>query len=252
MSTRSVKDWRQLPIADSLRTLRMHAWRCVESQYIPATMKLVDTPDEQKLLEDLLESSKPPLPSTAKGKHFLLYTPLRYRPRQDSRFRKVGSTGIWYGAASIKTALCEVAYWRRQFVNDNAATSQQVLKGRIITTDHSVFAAEVKGKCLDLTSEPWLKWRELWRADSYAATHAVADAANTAGASWIRYESARIEAQKDKSHLCAATFNLDALNPIKGKPIESTIINWRCLVKADSVTFVRDLLGKQEIEVFDA
>ena len=41
-------------------------------------MKLVDTLAEQALLEDLIESSKPPVPVECRHLHYLLSTPFRY------------------------------------------------------------------------------------------------------------------------------------------------------------------------------
>jgi hypothetical protein len=35
-------------------------WRLVEAQHLISTLKLVDSVDEQLVLEDLIESSKPP------------------------------------------------------------------------------------------------------------------------------------------------------------------------------------------------
>ena len=52
---------------------RGHAWRMVEAQNIAATMKLVDDIDEQSLLEDLLESSKPAQPGDTAGLNYLRY-----------------------------------------------------------------------------------------------------------------------------------------------------------------------------------
>ena len=54
--------------------------RLVESQEQVATNSLVRTLAEQALLEDLIEASKPPLPATGHGLHYLLATPFRYPP----------------------------------------------------------------------------------------------------------------------------------------------------------------------------
>src|SRR5690606_34600079 len=56
------------------------AWRGVEAQHVVSTMRLVDHPDEQALLEQLLDDSKPALPRAARGLHYLLSTPFRYAP----------------------------------------------------------------------------------------------------------------------------------------------------------------------------
>ncbi|MBL1294479.1 MAG: RES domain-containing protein, partial [Thiotrichales bacterium] len=54
------------------------AWRVVEHQYTVSTRKLVDTKDEQSILEDILEASKPPYPKATEKLHYLLKTPFRY------------------------------------------------------------------------------------------------------------------------------------------------------------------------------
>ena len=44
-------------------------WRGVEAQHVVATMRLADSLGEQRVLEELLEASKPPLPPEARGRH---------------------------------------------------------------------------------------------------------------------------------------------------------------------------------------
>ena len=55
----------------SIEARQSVAWRGVEAQHVVSTMRLVDTPDEQDLLETLLEGSKPAMPSTKQPKHYL-------------------------------------------------------------------------------------------------------------------------------------------------------------------------------------
>ena len=44
---------------------RRHAlWRAVEAQHVASTMALVDSIDEQHVLERLLDEAKPPVPAT--------------------------------------------------------------------------------------------------------------------------------------------------------------------------------------------
>ena len=106
---------------------RMRAWCGVEAQHVVSTMRLVDTPAEQDLLEQLLEGSKPPVPPTALPKHYLLTTPFRYSPAHASRFRKpharasgtapkcflphvprwpTGGTGSFWTARACSTRCC--------------------------------------------------------------------------------------------------------------------------------------------------
>ena len=88
----------------------MSAWRGVEAQHVVSTMRLVDTADEQIELERLLERSKPAKPAMAQAKHYLLFTPFRYRAVHESRFRRAHALGLWYGAETLEAACAEVAY----------------------------------------------------------------------------------------------------------------------------------------------
>jgi RES domain len=162
-------------------------WRGVEAQHAVATMRLVDTLEEQSVLEQLLENSKPPLPRQAAGLHFLLATPFRYRSRHASRFRKGGELGIWYGAEELHTACAEVAYWRWRFLMD----SQGLRDGELLT-EHTLFNAIANGRMLDLSAPPWSEARSRWAdPNDYRACQALAEQAREKALQWIRYESAR-------------------------------------------------------------
>src|SRR5690606_40733910 len=70
--------WTRCAGASELRPLRLEPWRVVEAQHRVSTRKLVDTLEEQALLEDLIERAKPPDP-TGGRLHYLLATPFRDR-----------------------------------------------------------------------------------------------------------------------------------------------------------------------------
>ncbi|MGH8173103.1 MAG: hypothetical protein ACREPX_08140 [Rhodanobacteraceae bacterium] len=63
----------------AVRRISATPWRVVEAQHRASTMRLVDTLEEQRALEDLLEASKPPLPAEAESLHYLLATPFTMR-----------------------------------------------------------------------------------------------------------------------------------------------------------------------------
>jgi hypothetical protein len=162
------------------------AWRGVEAQHVVATLRLVDTLQEQLVLEQLLEASKPAAPGTG-PQHYLLNTPFRYRSPTESRFRRAGAAGIWYGAESLAAAAAEVAYWRWRFITASAG-----LRNEALVSEHTFFCASVQGQALDLTLPPWVLQRERWTQDrDYSATQALADAARPQGVQWLRYESVR-------------------------------------------------------------
>lgn len=175
-------------LKDSARRLSAQPWRVVEAQHRASTMRLVDTLDEQRVLEDLLEASKPPLPSEAAHLHYLLATPFRYPapPPVGSRFRGIGDAGVWYGADNEHTALAEVAYWRMRFLADSPATPD------LPPVPHTAFRASVGGSAIVLTEPPFARQRKRWQdPSSYVATQALAQVARSAGVALIRYLSVR-------------------------------------------------------------
>src|SRR5215510_6980065 len=104
-----------------LHSLEIVSWRAVEAQHQVSTRKLVDTAAEQELLEELIESAKPP-DVTGGRVHYLLSTPFRYPPlRHGSRFGTRHERGIWYGATSLRTLFAEVAYYRLVFIDGSHA-----------------------------------------------------------------------------------------------------------------------------------
>lgn len=209
--------------------LAMAAWRGVEAQHVVSTMRLVDTLDEQAELERILERSKPPLPAAAAPKHWLLSTPFRYRPAHGSRFRRAGTLGLWYGAATLRTACAEVAYWRWRFLMDSAGLVAQALH-----TEHTFFQAQVQGLAIDLSAAPWDASRTAWTHSSdYGATQALADAARGRGVAWICYASVR-DRDADPPGLCAAVLSPDALSASEPMPQQT----WHCKTTRSAVLLV--------------
>lgn len=206
-------------------------WRGVEAQHIVATMRLVDTLDEQALLERLLEASKPAPPRPADGEpHYLLATPFRYRSPFASRFRRPHHGGVWYGAETLRAAAAEVAYWRWRFLLDSEG-----LRGGELHTEHSFFQARVEGLAIDLAAPPWDSLAALWTQDrDYSATHALGDAARSAGLQWLRYMSVR-----EPGGHCGAVFTVQAL-ALHAPHWPQT---WHCKTTAHSVWLVREDQG---------
>lgn len=105
--------WTPDALLSEKRAVSGKYWRLVEAQHQVSTMKLVDTVDEQSLLEDILETSKRPFPPECAGFDYLLATPFRYGAAypHGSRFRRAGFTeGVYYAAAKVETALAEMAF----------------------------------------------------------------------------------------------------------------------------------------------
>lgn len=218
--------WDRGWVVDQTTPLAMALFRMVETQHIAATMRLVDSADEQYLLEQMLETSKPPLPEAAVGMHFLLAAPFRYFPQTGSRFRAVNAPGVWYGADDPHCACSEMAYWRQRFLLDSAGLLQKELN-----TEHSMYQARVSGLAIDLLSQPWVQAESVWMHPSnYKETQELGQLARQAGhVAWIRYRSVRAH-----GHTCAAVFDPSALSMVTP---DMQYEQWHCHTSKDRVTF---------------
>jgi hypothetical protein len=179
--------WTQSAGSSSVARLVAEPWRVVEAQHRIATRKLVGSDREQAILEDLLESAKPPLPDEGRL-HYLLSTPFRYPPlAHGSRFGSRWEPGIWYGSEALRTSLAEVAYYRLLFFDGTDAN----LDG--VETDLSAFRAPVDtARGVDLTTPRFDRWRaRIGSKTSYAATQPLGTAMRDAGVEACRYASAR-------------------------------------------------------------
>lgn len=220
-------DW--LTLHSSARVME-NAWRGVETQYIAASMKLVDSLDEQALLEALLEGSKPPAQGEANRQHYLLLSPFRYFPQHESRFRPAQRSGLWYGAATLDGACSEVAYWRLRFLLDSTGLA---LDGELIT-EHTFFQASVSGRAINLMAEPWSGLSHLWKHPSdYRDTQALAEAALRASVDWIQYESVRAP-----RCALAAVLSPSAVHAVPAK-LERSKQEWVCKATRSGVMMIR-------------
>lgn len=213
---------------DQARPASRTLWRGVEAQHQVATMRLVDDLDEQQLLEQLLEDSKPALPQGARGSHYLVFTPFRYASPQASRFRRANEPGIWYGADEPATVAAEVAYWRWRFLMDSDG-----LRGQQAIAELTFFQARFSGDELDITVAPWSRHRGDWRADDYRRCQALAARvrAREPAIDAIRYESARREGAA-----CLAVFDPRVL-AITEPGLQQT---WVCKTTRDVVLMTHD------------
>lgn len=183
----SFTTWTPPALSSEAFAWRGQVWRMVESQHIAATMKLVDSRDEQDLLESLLESSKPALPDATAGLDYLLATPFRYPPRQGgSRFRAATDPGVFYAAESVRTAAAELGYWRWKFLRDAVDLE------RLEPVAHTAFRTEIATAVIDLQRPPFAAEAGAWQHPTdYGPTQQLARIARAAGLSGILYRSVR-------------------------------------------------------------
>ncbi len=165
------------------------AHRLVESQEVTATMVLADSLDEQDLLESIIDSAKPPIPSDCRHMHYLLYTPFRYPPLQfGSRFGTRTERGIFYASRQIQTCMAEVAYYRFCWWYDMLEAPPHA-----IDTCHTLFEFSYRSDSgVDLSSYDYAEAAdELKNPVSYTDTQALGQRLREQSTEVLVYPSAR-------------------------------------------------------------
>ena len=183
--------WTPDALSSEFRSYAGDCWRLVEAQHRVSTLRLVDTLEEQELLEGIIEQTKPPVPPECRHLDYLLATPFRYGPvyPHGSRFRRAGRTlGVYYAAEAVRTAVAEMVFYRYLFHAESPGTPWPDN-----AAEYTAFSARLaSGNLLDLTEPPLSADRAAWTHQTdYARCQALADGARSAGADLIRYQSVR-------------------------------------------------------------
>jgi RES domain len=217
--------WTRCEGRSRLRRLRGEAWRVVEDQYLFSTRKLVGSDAEQRVLEDLLEASKPAAPP--RGLHYLLLTPFRYPPlAHGSRLRTRADAGVWYGSREQRTAFAEAAYYRLLFLEGTAADIDS------LELDLSAFRASFDTpRGVDLTRAPFSAHRAAISSPvTYADSQPLGREMREAGVEACLFDSAR-----ERAGVNVALFTPRAFATRRPSPPES----WRCVATRTFVEVVK-------------
>ncbi|PZM17203.1 RES family NAD+ phosphorylase [Rhizobium tubonense] len=223
----SLHTWTPAALSSEALPVAGRYWRLVEAQHQVSTLKLVDNLEEQALLEQLLEESKPALPPECAGLDYLLATPFRYGAvyPHGSRFRRAGRTlGVFYASEKVETALAEMAFYRLLFFADSPDTP---LPGN--AAEYTAFAASVATeRSIDLTRPPLDKDRKAWSDPlEYGPCQSLAEAARAGGIEAILYRSVR------DPHAGKNLALLTALGFAAREPVERQ--TWRIRLSATGV-----------------
>jgi hypothetical protein len=176
-------------LKSNLTEFEGYAWRVVEGQYSASTMKLANSLEDQEILEDLLEESKPQYPEEAYKFDYLIATPFRYFPYpQGSRFRRAGQRdGVFYSSLEQFTAIAELAFYRLLFWRQ-----AEGLVYPEAGCEHTAFQVTVQSeKVLDLTKPPFGEDVDIVSKSDYSKTQAIADAARSEGVEVLISRSVR-------------------------------------------------------------
>jgi len=220
--------WAACHGADAIRPISGNLVRVTERQEQVATHALVDNLAEQALLEELLETSKPPPHPGGHGLHYLLTTPFRYPPlRHGSRFGGAHEPGLFYGAREVPVALAESAYYRFLFWSGMVAPPPA---GRL-TSEHTVFGASYATRQgIRLQAPPFDRFvAELAHPGDYTATQRLGSQMRDSGVEAFEYRSARVPGQR----ICVALYTPGGF-ACKSPTWQQA---WICETRADAVSF---------------
>ncbi|MFN0063953.1 MAG: RES family NAD+ phosphorylase [Myxococcaceae bacterium] len=210
------------------KSLALDVWRVVEGQHVVSTRKLVDSDDEQHLLETLIDTAKPNVPDDIAPLKldFLLYTPFRYPPlTYGSRFGTRTERGIFYGSLKPETALAEKAYHRLLFLE---ATEGDL---GLLETEHTAFRVGVRTEHgIDLTEFPFTRFEaQISSPTQYTDTHTLGRQMREAGVEGFVFVSARAPQRGLNVGLFAPAFSSRV--PHRRRPV------WWCSASKQRVEF---------------
>jgi len=183
--------WTRCGARANVRRLGGRAWRVVEGQHVVSTRKLVDSLEEQTVLERLIEGSKPALREAGnrpRRLHYLLATPFRYPPlRHGSRFGTRAEPSLWYGSTRPRPAFAETAYYRLLFLDGTTATLEP------FAAELSLFRVPLRtSRGVDLVREPFDRFKDrIASPTDYAAAQRLGREMREDGVEAFRYPSAR-------------------------------------------------------------
>lgn len=162
--------------------------------------------------------------------HYLLKSPFRYPPlSHGSRFGRTNEPSIFYGAASVRTTLFEIAYYRFLFIHSIEGTTPD----ESISSQHTIFSIHYRSNNgVQLQNPPFNAHAEKLRDSvNYIYTQELGSAMRNADVDVFEYESAR---DPDRG-ICIGLFNSSPF--IGEQPNEMSA--WFCEVSLTIVAFKR-------------
>ncbi len=213
---------------DEIRPLGGTLFRLVHSQEQNGTLELVDTLEEQAMLEQMLEEDKPLIAADNDTLHYLLTTPFRYPPLPwGSRFGRRFEPSIFYGGSGVEVTLAESAYYRFVFWSSMNA---EPIKSQI-RSEHTLFSAVYRTeKGIQLQQAAFLSYQaQLTDPKDYQSCQQLGTTMREAGIEAFEYPSAR----DPLKGICVGVFTSAVFTAPRPKDMNQ----WLCEVSAREVSF---------------
>lgn len=189
--------------------------RIVESQEKVATMKIVDSLEEQFLLEELIDKSKP----KSGERHYLIQTPFRYPPlKHGSRFGTRFEPSLFYAGLSLNSALRESAFYSFYFLSRMLNPFED-----IIINQKTSFSVGIESDLfVDLTNE-----KSVCDKQNYRESQKVGRQIRKQGVQVFTYSSARCETVN------IGVFDIDAITSVR----PNEMVEWKVKQTCDRILF---------------
>ena len=138
--------WTPTELESKGSQLASEVWRCISPDSIRPLVKLVDTPEEVDLLQELLEISASPSPAQFAGYNPVISGPFKRRPGTlpESRFRGIGDAGVFHSAFDMRTALCEYSWHQAKYRSHSEGLAS------VKAIPMQIFSVNVKLSVVDL------------------------------------------------------------------------------------------------------
>lgn len=234
--------WSDCDGPSRIRRIALEAWRAVEGQHRNSTRKLVDSDEEQRVLEELIEQGKPPIPRLpgVERLHYLLSTSFRYPPlRHGSRFGSRAEPSIWYGSRTRRTVFAEVAYYRLVFLE---GTTAEIARLMVELTCFQVPIRARRG--VDLTRPPFAAHEAAISSRiSYKESQRLGSELRAARVQAFVFRSARDVQGGDNIGL----FDPSAFGATRPKKLET----WQCIATPSAVEVSRRDFSRAESHRFE-
>jgi len=211
---------------EHIKSLCAEVFRVAESQQKVATNTLVDTLEEQQMLEEMLDRVKPRVPQDCEKFDYLIYTPFRYPPlKHGSRFGKKLHPSIFYGSKNIESAFAELAYYRFVYY-DGMMTAP---KNKQKVTQHASFSVDLQAeKGVALNEPPFNKHKnKISNPTNYVVSQKIGEEMRDKGVEAFSYYSARAV---DKVNI--GIFTCKAIKSL----VPDALNHWSCITRDKSVT----------------
>lgn len=233
--------WRLCQGENHIQAMNNRVWRIIEELEQTATRKLVDSFDEQLILEELIESSKALIIEADKKLHPVLYTPFRYPSlKNGSRFGCIYEPSLWYGSLNLSTAMAEKAFYRFNFLTASKAEYE------LIETPLTAFSVDIKtNRSIDLSKAPFSEWMPIISSPlSYEISQLLGTSMRQAGIEAVNYLLAR----DPDTGANVALFSANAFRyPV---PDQRSFQSWKCIASKKMIEFSRSSSREREFNYF--